>query len=331
MAIEDMTEEEYMRLIAAQQMQQDPMAFSLNNYGQGSDYLWDEETPSSWDRRNDKVDIYGDLFRMTKTWMPDFVDGLHPTPEDPGLFKGYRSDKADLFRNNEAYRKLEQLMGEGAPFEEAVTLVSSDPAYAGMLPQDQDFPGRVDNSEFRRSAEEFLSERGREGREYDVWDQSRQEFDDFNRPRTGLDFAPVREGNINKFLKKTPMAPQFVDTKDTESLYRAKGREKAAKENTWQGPSTGGPNGRPGLRSNNRSGNRLNRDVKRKEKTRASNAQARKTNYDSKVESTNLYNKMLKQAYEQTVANKQKVKAPSKKKENLGALVKFYNQMIYGE
>ncbi len=166
-----------------EQMQSDPLARATNDYGQGAGFLQLKDTPTSWDRAGDKVDLLTDFLKGTKTYLPDWIPDLNPEAEDPGIFTGYRSDVADLYRNNPAYNEIDLAMSQdGASFEEALQAVAASPEFAVNLPKTE--RGGVDLSAFRNSAETYVSERAREGREYDVWDAERQAYEDYVNPRS---------------------------------------------------------------------------------------------------------------------------------------------------
>lgn len=300
MTPEEQALQEYMR---AMQMQNDPFARATNDYGQGAGFLQLDDQPESWDRVGEKNDVYGDLFRMTQTYLKDYIPDLNPEVEDPGQFEGYVSDKADLYRNNPAYAQLEAFMSEGASFDEAVQLTSKlaadRPEIAAGLPQ---YEGRPDTQAFRNSAETYVSERAREGREYDQHDAQRQAYDDFVRPQTGWDRAPGIEDITTKFRDTNPVSlPRAAAPESLADLIQARSRIDSS---TTDLPPA---KVRAGIRSAN--------DPKQVE--RAGNNKA--------------YNKALQASYDSIRGKKEAIQGPSKKQENNMKLVRAYNMLMYGE
>jgi hypothetical protein len=295
-----MTEEEAIRQYM---LQTDPFARATNDFGQGAGFLGLDSQPESWDRLGEKNDLYSDLFRMTRTYLPDYVDGLYPEAQDPGQFTGYRSDVADLYRNNPAYTQLDQLMAEGASFDEAVQLVADDPDYADVLPKNNF--GQADLGGYRQSAEKYVSERAREGREFDTYDAERQAYEDYVRPRTGWDINPGVE-DLSPHLRATDpvaVAAKFRPADSIGDMARDAQMVKRTPENASVVP--------PSIRQSIR-------DV--------GNPQARQA-----TAANSRYNSGVQAAYEAARSKKEAVAAPSKKQENQAKLVRAYNLLMYGE
>jgi hypothetical protein len=324
-----MTEEE-MLAIQAYLMQTDPMARATNDYGQGAGFLGLDSQPESWDRVGEKNDLYADLFRTTRTYLPDYVEGLYPEVEDPGLYKGYKSDKADLYRNNPAYAQIESAMAEGASFDEAVRLVAGNKEFAQFLPQDDN--GRPDAQSFRTSAEGYVSERSREGREFDAFDAEKLAYDDYVRPRTGLDFAPVRNDDISSLLKPSVPGIKLGTIADP-------GPRRPTVPASLSGDIYNGLYDEQGINPDKI--NVVNQSSKGRKVTQSRTAGPQSTQNKGQANAArdrvaqqgnvDLYNKMVKQAYNKTVGNKERVKVGSKKQENQAKLVRAYNMLMYGE
>jgi hypothetical protein len=293
-----MTEEEAIQLYL---MQSDPMARATNDYGQGAGFLGLESQPESWDRIGEKNDLYSDLFRMTRTYLPDFVEGLNPTVEDPGMYQGYRSDKADLYRNNPAYAQLEAAMAEGASFDEAVRLIAGNKEFAQYLPQDD--IGRPDAQGFRQSAEGYVSERSREGREFDAYDAEKQAYDDFVRPRTGLDFSP---GGLTK-LRTTDPTKLVAPAKKAGSVAEIAKSRQAAKITPPKNADA------------------IPADIQQRI------AYVNRPESKSRLANNKLYNDTAIAAHESNKRKKESIKSVSKKQENQAKLVRAYNMLMYGE
>lgn len=293
-----MTEEE---AIIAYLMQNDPMARATNDYGQGAGFLGLDSQPESWDRLGEKNDLYSDLFRTTQTYLKDYVPDLYPEAKDPGIFQGYQSDQADLYRNNPAYAQLERAMAEGASFDEAVQLIAGNKEFTNFLPQGDD--GRPSPSAFRQSAETYVSERSREGREFDQYDAEKQAYDDYVRPRTGLDFSP---GGLTQLRSTNPMdlIGQPREVGSVGELARIR-----------QGDRIRPPAGADAI----------------PDSIQASIAKVNRPASKRRVDNNQLYNETAIAAHESNKRKKESIRSVSKKQENQAKLVRAYNQLMYGE
>ena len=297
-----------------QQMQNDPMARAANDYGQGAGFLQETSQPDSWDRMGEKNDLYSDFFRTTQSYLKDYIPDLYPEVEDPGTFQGYQSDTADLYRNNPAYTQLEQYMAEGASFDEAVQLVAKDPEYAPMLPKnDYDQP---DAGAFRGSAETYVSERAREGREFDQYDAEKQAFDDYVRTRTGWDINPgvSREDFSAKLLPQTQASVGRLWERDPQNpdgatLAQQVGQQAAAKTTPLLGNSMRSKVGQ----------------------ATAGRMSARNPDVQRATRGNRIANDSRTAAYEAARAKKEAQQAPSKQQENLARTAAYYNMLMYGE
>lgn len=282
-------------------LQSDPMARATNDYGQGSDFLKMSSTPDSWDRVGDKNGLYSDLFRMTRSYLPDYVQGLYPEAQDPGVYQGYKSDKADLYRNNPAYQQLERAMQEGASFDEAVRLIAGNKEFAQFLPQND--KGQPDPNTFRQSAETYVSERSREGREFDQFDAEKQAYEDFVRPRTGLDFSP---GALTK-LRTTDPTQLINPAGPQDTLEQAVAARKAEKIRPPKGADAIPDDIQHQIAAVNRPGSK------------------------QKLANNKLYNDTAIAAHNSNMAKKASIQSVSKKQENQAKILRAYNMLMYGE
>lgn len=347
---EEFTPEELAEIELLMRSGYDPLAISANQFGQGSDYLGYTSQPDEFDRLGEMDDLYSDLFRMTRTYMPDYVPDLYPEVEDPGMFQGYRSDQADLYRNNQAFQALEQMMAENTPFEEAVQLIVGNPDYEEFLPKNN---GRVDPSAFRSSAEQYVAERSREGREYDNWSAEDAAYQDFIRSRTGMDMAPGKsEDEIAAMLRPVDqdilsqgrgpkLGPEgLVDL--LGGALASEGRGPLAP----QAPAPQAPQGRQPRRSRGASVDpeeqRMMRMVAASRGRLGTGArdqinqsyggrrQIANAKYDEQA-NNQRYNEDFMKAFEATKKRKEGQKFSSKKEENLARLLRFRNTLLYGE
>jgi hypothetical protein len=330
-------EQQYLEMVAAQRMQTDPMARAVNDYGQGSGYMALDSQPESWDRLGEVNDIYRDVFGMTGIKMPQLVPGLNPEVEDPGQYQGFVSNMGSLYGSNPAFQEMEAALQEpGATVYEVIDLVAKNPRLQQFLPKND--AGQVDREAFNRDATMFLSERARENTERGAYDSQVAEFEDFTKPRTGLDYAPtrtdgpvlldnapqLRQGRTSLTAPVLDMADKVAEMIPLEAARRQ--RDAARKAAEGNPGSMTNPTG-PGV---NRSGNRLGmrvQDLRNESKARA----ARPEGAQDRDELVKLYNKAGSQAYNRTVANKEAKKAPSKQMENMAKVIQFYNMLHYGE
>lgn len=188
--------EQYVQLM--QRSQGDPLALSANAYGQGPGFLGASSTPDSWDRRDDKYDIYRDLFSMTGTDMSEFVPGLYdyvpqPKPED---MQGYQSDTTSLFANNPVYQEIERQVANGVDIVTATNAVrtayENDPeSLQGSLPMGNPEYGQAepDWEAVTQNATTYLSERNKEVGGQSEADTLRAQYEDFVRPRSQWEMA----------------------------------------------------------------------------------------------------------------------------------------------
>lgn len=186
--------EQYVQLM--QRSQGDPLALSANAYGQGPGFLGASSTPDSWDRRDDKYDIYRDLFSMTGTDMSEFVPGLYdyvpqPKPED---MQGYQSDTTSLFANNPVYQEIERQVANGVDIVTATNAVrtayENDPeSLQGSLPMGNPEYGQAepDWEAVTQNATTYLGERNKEVAGQSEADMLRAQYEDYVAPRTAYD------------------------------------------------------------------------------------------------------------------------------------------------
>lgn len=199
-----------------QQLMNDPVAASFNEYGQGADYLGLEDKPDSWSRLGNMNDLLSDRFRMTQSYLQDYIPGLPQEVEDPGAYEGFRPDNAGLYQNNPAVDAVAQLMGTGMSFDEAVNAVA-DRAAPSAPSQDQQFVdgqlqdmaptegiagvpldenGRPDLEAFRTRASQAIESGAQYDREYGDWAAKAADYEEYTRPRSNLDFLGVATPNV---------------------------------------------------------------------------------------------------------------------------------------
>jgi len=208
---EDMTEEELMQILAQNQLQGDPMAASMNDYGQGSGYLDLPKKPTQFSRQGDMHQIYRNMFGMTGIKMDELVPDLWNEPEAPEG-QPYQSDALGLYEGNQALEAVNTLVQDGMPVEEAMATV-----------WEKDIPGvpidfetqEPDGEAFRSNVETYITEKAKQER--DPYYQQAQEYDDFTRERSGLDFMPqlaeydpmqhLVDTRMEKYRTDGPMGP----------------------------------------------------------------------------------------------------------------------------
>lgn len=349
------------------QMQSNPLARATNDYGQGAGFLQLDKQPESWDRMGEKNDLFSDFFRTTQTYLPDWIPDLYPEVEDPGRFDGFRSDQADLYRNNPAYSQLEAAMAEGASFDEAIQLIAKAPQFAAGLPKTE--RGDVDLSAFRNSAETYVSERAREGREFDAYDAERQAYEDYVNPQTAwsMDRTDRQTDDISQFLRPIaadsgrPVIPMELPSARRGSSPGAPGAGAAGfvdrVGNSIEGifdPNKPGPgmpsmpsvrdiegifdpNKRGPKKTTGRLGNMnpeeaepgVFRKFLAESNKNVNDIAAKKAKYKKDVDTG--YNKALTEGYNRMRGAKEAQVRPSKKQENLAKIAAYYNALHYGE
>lgn len=327
---EEMTPEELAAIELYIRSQNDPFALSANALGQGPGFLDYESTPDSWDRLADKNDLYSDLFRMTRTYLPDFVSGLHPEVEDPGRYQGYTSDAAGLYSGNPAYESVRRMVEEeGTPFEEAVKLVKNDPDLAEFMPDD--------DRDFRQSAQQYVTDAGRENRERSQWEAEAAAYDDYVRARSGLDvFAqPDVESRMRSERSMDYMEDpiktilSFGGTTDRPEVAA----ERRAAQGWTPGEVTSAmapmPNGAEQTPSNQSSSpKRARRSTPR---TSGRSRSEQRAFARSAAKTGKAYNDSYRAAAEFQKRRMAAQAMPSKKEENLAKLVAAYNSLMYGQ
>lgn len=353
MGLGDLTPEELAELEAyVASMETDPLRRAVNDYGQGPDFLGLSSEPTEWKRMGDKNDLLTDFFRTTKTYLPDWIPDMYPEVEDPGQFEGYISDKADLYRNNPAYTQLEAAMAEGATFEEAVDLIASDPEFAPFLPKTDS--GRPDRIGFRGSAESYISERAREGREFDAYDAERQAYEDYVNPRTGEYYNPNlmdRETFYATQLKPETSFGQGRGTPNELGIGFGLSASGSRAGNTVSPLSSARQvtgSGRSSLNIDSPDYDGLGRDPRTLIRhspapqrssggsgySKSAGSFAKKKSSGSAPAPGNMakaYNKTASSVYERAQQIKASQKYASKEQENLAKLAAYYNAIHYGQ
>jgi hypothetical protein len=320
------------------QMQSDPWARATNDFGQGSGFLSAPKKPTSWARMGDKNDLMSDMFRTTQSYLKDYIPDLYPEVEDPGMFTGYRSDLVDLYRNNPAYREIDLAMQDGASFDEAVRAVAASPDFAAHLPTNDS--GRPDLGGFRSSAEKYVSERAREGREFDQFDAERRAYEDYVNPRN--EWADRGNDQIDiQSLLRNQNARQGL----TGAGGRiAEGFGRAA--DLVRGAGPGAPvtdSRRPSVlaTSNTRMGMPIGEPVMTRPSPTRNAARGRaatptaakpapRTAAD-RNQTNKAYNDSVKAVYDFQKNKQSQNTKQSKKQENLAKTVRAYNLLMYGE
>lgn len=337
MGLGNLSDEELAQLLF--ELENDPLKRAVNDYGQGSDFLGMSKEPTSWKRMGDKNDLLTDFFRTTKTYLPDWIPDMYPEIEDPGRFEGYRSDFAELYRGNPAYQQLELAMSEGATFDEAVQAVSKDP----------DFAPYIDRGGFRSSAEQYVSERAREGRELDSYEAALAEYEDFVNPRTGEDFAPNRlnpeefQASLRKIEPTTGVAGFGNNIADQimRGINANRGRTDPS-TNRITSRTSSGTGGRSSLNIDSPNYDGRGRDPRTVTRSSGPSKQVgsmpskpqRKLPYRDTAQRNELnraYNKTASDVYNRAQQIKARQSAPSKREENLAKLAAYYNAIHYGQ
>lgn len=208
-------EEQIINAMIEQGLIMDPFNAAANQFGQGSDYLYEEDTPTPWDRMGDKDDLLGDMLKRTGLYFEDLVDLPYEQVEDPGEFDGYVDYDASLYQGNLAYETVKDAVAAGMSFEEAVNKVAKAavdpedpdaPALAAAMPRDRD--GKPDYDAFRSSAADAVAGGAGGAAELSAYEAERQAYEDYIRPRTGLDYAEIMPEDE---FKRTILQPTSLD------------------------------------------------------------------------------------------------------------------------
>jgi hypothetical protein len=179
-------------------LQNNPLSYALNAFGQGNGFMDYSKTPVQFDRQGDVNQLYRDAFGMTGVPFESLVSGLYPEPAMPGNREPYQSDTNILYANNPAYDQVAQLVASGENFDNAVDVVFNDKEYKQFLPKGS--YSQDSQNMFRSSAATYLTESARTNREQGIADKAQAEWDDFVRTRTNWEMNPGAD-NINNLLR----------------------------------------------------------------------------------------------------------------------------------
>jgi hypothetical protein len=321
-----------------EELMSDPARRAVNDYGQGSGFLSESKKPTSWARMGDKNDLVSDFLRTTQSYLKDYIPDLYPEAEDPGLFTGYRSDVADMYRNNPAYQQIDAAMAEGASFDEAVDLVASSDVYAQHLPKDE--YGKVNRNSFRGSAEQYVSERAREGREFDAHDAQRQEYEDFVNPRDEWRDRGNDDIDLNSLVRRTDHRESLLGSGGQlqEGIERLLSRRQNSGGVLDRVPTVASQLSRigattdPSVQISNATANRSPaRNAARLTPTATDRGPQPRRTAAQKNESNMAYNRGAQSVYDFQKNKQSQNTRQSKQQENLARTAALYNMIMYGE